>query len=161
MTTMADNGGFRITGKKVLLGMIAFYAVIMAVNGTFMFFALDTFPGLTDKEANKHGVAYNQTLAEGERQKALDWKTAMTAEDGRLRLDLTGPGAKPLVGAVVAAVATRPIGELNETPLTFSPDGVGGYVSTFSPDLKGRWKVDVTILHGADRFRTIHEVMVK
>lgn len=161
MASMTDNGGFRITGKMVLMGMIAFYAVIMAVNGVFMFFALDTWPGLTDRDSYKKGLAYNQTLADGERQKALGWKTTVITGNGRLQLKLTGADDQPLTGAVVAAVASRPVGELSSTALTFSPDGTGGYIAAFDPDLKGRWKVDVTILHGDDRFRTIHEVMVK
>lgn len=161
MASMAQDNGFRITGRMVLLGLIAFFGVVGAVNGAFMYFALNTFPGLTDDEAYKHGIAYNQTLADGQRQAALGWKTHLVSEAGALKLTLTGKDGAPLSGATVTADVQRPIGPRDDTNVTFEAAGPGVYRAAFAAPVVGRWKVDLAIVVGADRFRALHEVMVE
>ncbi len=36
-----------ITGRAVLFGLLAFFGVVFAVNGALIFFALDSWSGLT------------------------------------------------------------------------------------------------------------------
>ena len=58
----------QITGRMVLIGFILFFGVISVVNGIFMYMALHTWPGLTNTQAYKDGIKYNEVLADGERQ---------------------------------------------------------------------------------------------
>lgn len=161
MTSMAKKSEFRITGRMVLFGMIAFYAVIMAVNGVFMFFALNTWPGLTDGNAYKNGLAYNRTLADGERQSLLGWKTQARIDGETLSIVLAGKDGSPMNDATITANAARPVGEAHATPLIFAPVGDGVYTTRFAAPLAGRWKVDLHIRAGNDNFRAVHEVMVE
>ena len=41
----------RITGRMVLVGLLTFFGVVFAVNGVFVYFALDSWPGLTTEAA--------------------------------------------------------------------------------------------------------------
>lgn len=160
MNSMAQESGFRITGRMVFFGLVAFFGVVAAVNGVFMYYALGTFPGLTDDEAYKHGLAYNRTLADGERQAALGWTTRIEPKDGTLVLTVLGKDGTPITGATVIADIQRPIGPRDDAKLTFEAAGDGTYRVPFAAPLQGRWKVDVTVTAGADSFRAVHEVMI-
>ena len=70
-TTMNDKPAFRITGRMVFFGLVAFFGLIAAVNGVFMFYALDTFPGLTTEDSYKKGIVYNRTLDDAEARRRL------------------------------------------------------------------------------------------
>lgn len=161
MTTMTQESGFRITGRMVFFGLVAFFGVIAAVNGVFMYYALGTFPGLTDDEAYKHGLAYNQTLADGQRQAALGWRTDLVAKDGALVLTLVGKNGEPLDGATVTADVQRPIGPRDDAKITFVATGDGTYRAPFLAPLPGRWKVDLRVAVGTDNFRALHEVLIE
>ena len=45
-----------LTGKTVLIGFLAFFGLIFAVNGAFVYFALDSWPGLRYDSAAEAGL---------------------------------------------------------------------------------------------------------
>ncbi|MBT3306984.1 MAG: nitrogen fixation protein FixH, partial [Alphaproteobacteria bacterium] len=55
-------GGQSITGRMVLIWLLAFFGTIFAVNAVLVFFALSSWPGLTTDKAYEEGIAYNRTL---------------------------------------------------------------------------------------------------
>ena len=54
----------RITGRMVLVGLLTLFGVVFAVNGVFVYFALDSWPGLATEAAYEQGLAHDQSLAE-------------------------------------------------------------------------------------------------
>ena len=68
MTEAVQKAPRRITGWTVFYGMVAFFGVIIAVNLTFVYFALDSWPGLTTQHAYEEGIAYNKTLEQAAAQ---------------------------------------------------------------------------------------------
>jgi len=47
MTDLAAINGKPVTGRRVLIWLVAFFGVVIAVNMAFVYFALNTWPGLT------------------------------------------------------------------------------------------------------------------
>jgi nitrogen fixation protein FixH len=97
-----------LTGRTVLLSMIGFFAVILAVNGIYIAFALSTDAGIVANEPYRKGLKYNERITADERQTELGWTSDISFESGNGKLvavlkdengkALTGLIAKVLVG---------------------------------------------------------------
>ena len=161
MSVLPAGRDVKITGRMVLVGMILFFGVISAVNGVFMYFALDTFPGLTDDNAYKHGIDYNKTLADGERQAALGWRTDATLKNGNVEVAFMDKTGAQLIGAEMTAVAVRPVGDPYRTEIVLKEIAPGVYVGAFVPPLQGRWKTTIEASVAGEPFRVQHELIAQ
>ena len=79
-TSTARKG--QITGWHVLVGVVAFFALIIAVDVVFMVLAYRTFSGQVASNPYEAGLAFNKTLAQREREAALGWSAAVQSEGG-------------------------------------------------------------------------------
>ena len=159
---MNDKPAFRITGRIVFFGLVAFFGLIAAVNGVFMFYALDTFPGLTTEDSYKKGIVYNRTLDDAEAQRRLGWNSSVgLGTDGMLTVTMTDKIGAPLSGALASVAMTRPLGDDRALTVDMREVSEGRYQGRFDAPLHGRWKAEVTVRRGGDSYRMRHEVMVK
>lgn len=154
----------QITGKMVLCWLLAFFGVIIAVNMTFVYFALDTWPGLTTQKAYEEGIAYNKTLESAARQDAMGWRShvalgpSMSKGTRILTLTMTGPEG-PVVGLTVQARLRRPLGEGLTVETDLAEDRPGLYAALLRLPALGRWQVEITAQAGDGRtFRMDHEI---
>ncbi|MBO6784577.1 MAG: FixH family protein [Alphaproteobacteria bacterium] len=143
-----DTGAW--TGRTFLAWIIGFFAVIFAVNGVFIWFASDSWSGLSAENSYRRGVDFNRTLERAERQSALGWKVAATFEAetalrGRLIVAAEGPGGQPIEQRDVTAAFVRPVAEgLDFTvPLKAQPGGV--YLAEVDLPVPGQWDVRAEI----------------
>ncbi len=154
----------RITGRMVLIGFIAFFGVISAVNGVFMYMAINTWPGLTTEDAYMKGLNYNDTLADGERQAALGWRSDVAiSADGLASVRMSGPSGEPVSGLIVSVEFARPVGALETSLIPLSEVSPGVYSGPFAPTEDGRWKAEVTATTSDQEisFRMMHEILVR
>ena len=80
------DGGFRLTGRHVLIIFLAFFGVVFVVNGVMMRAALTTFSGLEAENPYKEGLAFNQRLADSRAQELRAWSvdaSVTRAADGQ------------------------------------------------------------------------------
>jgi hypothetical protein len=77
-----------IDGRHVLLGLIAFFGVMLVANSLLVYYALDTFSGGDRPDPYRAGLRYNDTIAAAERQAALGWQSDVAYDDDRGRLSL-------------------------------------------------------------------------
>jgi len=145
-----NPGGKPITGRTVLIGMVAFFGVVIAVNLVFVYFALSTWPGLTTQHAFEEGRDYNQTLESAARQEAMGWHSrvglgAPTPKGRVLTLVMTGPDGKPLTGMKVTAVLSRPVGEGLTVDTAMDEERPGLYGALVRLSALGRWEVLIKV----------------
>jgi nitrogen fixation protein FixH len=160
-----EPGGRPITGRMVLIGMIAFFGVIISVNMAFVYFALDSWPGLTTQNSYEEGLAYNKTLESAARQDALGWHSRIglgpaTPKGVRvLSLSMTGPDGAPVAGLAAKARLSRPLGEGLTLDTKLSEQTPGDYTALIRLPALGRWEVEITT-QAADgkSYRMIHEI---
>jgi len=163
--------GRPITGRMVLVGMLAFFGVIFAANGALVFFALDSWPGLSTEKAYEEGVAYNRTLEAQAVQARLGWSSAVaftaTKKDGvgpakgLLGLRLTGPNKSPVTGVDVRVHVRRPVREGFDVTIALKETAPGRYAAPLAVALAGRWYADVDVRRkGKPVYRLRHEIMV-
>jgi len=153
---------FEITGRKVLFGLFAFFGVIFAVNGAFLYFAMESWPGLTTDKAYVEGLEYNQVLEAAERQAAAGWHSnveIIAGEGGStVRLTMTDAAGTAIASLQPQLTVTRPVGQPD--PMVVAAHEVApGVYETMMPVLgAGRWAVAVQI---GDAYHLNHDVWVK
>ena len=156
----------KITGKMVLIWMIAFFGVIIAVNSVFMYFAIYTWPGLTTEDSYKKGVNYNQTLDAAARQSALGWLSTIeigagTNTDKPVTIHMTGQANAPLSGLVVTVTIERAVGTHNTQIISMSETAPGIYSGIFKAQEQGRWIAEITAAGPNNAsYRMKHQVLI-
>ena len=135
-----------VTGRHVLFGVLAFFAVVLAANGTFIFLALDTWTGLSTENPYQRGIEYNDVLDAAARQRALGWTGVVSfvpSRDGRGRLSLivTDRRGAPVENLTVTADIRRPTNEGFDQAVALAPSGAGTYVVELELPLPGQWDV--------------------
>ena len=66
-------------GRHVLIGLVAFFGVMLLANGIFLYYALETFPGGDTSDPYRKGMHYNDTIAAAARQAEQGWRTETQA----------------------------------------------------------------------------------
>ena len=68
---------FRLTGRHVLLGLVAFLGVPAVVNLVYLYWALDTWPGRAEESPYRQGLSYNEQIDAIARQNELGWRAEL------------------------------------------------------------------------------------
>ena len=71
----------KLEGKHVLYILLAFFGVMFAVNGVFVYVALTSFSGLSEKDAYVKGLNYNQAIEEHAEQRARQWQVHLDTDN--------------------------------------------------------------------------------
>lgn len=147
---MTDPSPFRITGRHVLIAMLGFFGIVIAVNLAFVFLALGTWTGLTDKDSYRTGLSWNRTLERDAAQRELGWTTdidtrvvAGVAGDYRffLTLTVTDRHGQPVNDLRVEGMARHPIAEAKDRSIAIEARGAGIYLGRAELPSPGDWEV--------------------
>ena len=155
----------KITGRVVLFSMLAFFGVIFAVNGTFMYLAIDSWPGLVSKTPYEDGVNYNQTLTNASQQKALGWQSVVTSKkmnDGRdhVVIKMLDADNQAIAGLKMTVIFKRPVQNIDDINSEFNEVFAGQYETDILLPVDGRWTVVVEASNDTTSYRLDHEIMV-
>ncbi len=132
---------------------VAFFAVVVAVNGVMIYFAISTFNGLRATDHFRKGLAYDDAIAMQKAQEERGWTLAVTttaqdpqptAEGGTVypatvRLRFTDRAGDPVTGLTLRARAVRPTQVGHDFTLTFNSLGEGLYGTVADFPLPGAW----------------------
>lgn len=142
-----------------------FFAVVFGANGIMLFFALDSWTGLSTENAFKQGLAFNEQIAERDRQAALGWQVSFDAtadRPGHMVFDtrVDDDRGVPVTAASVAVSLTRPTHEGYDSTATLTHLGGGHYVGEADVSLPGQWQVDLIIDEPRGRYHRSKRVVV-
>lgn len=96
---------FEFTGRKMMLVMASFFAVIISVNFYMAYSAVSTFPGLEVENSYVASQEFNKRAAA---QRALGWSVEFTREGDELVLNLQDRDGVEVIPASISAVLGRP-----------------------------------------------------
>ena len=130
--------GFTIRGWHVLAGVTAFFAVIIAVDVSFMIMAIRTFPGQVSVTPYEDGLLYNRRIAQIEAQARLGWRATAASAPGEVMMTFRDRAGRPLTGLAVAGRLERPATEAGRVTLRFVEQAPGRYVAP-AGRLSGAW----------------------
>ncbi|MGB0410443.1 MAG: FixH family protein [Pikeienuella sp.] len=94
-----------ITGRHVLGGFVAAFGIIISVNLTLAYNAVQTFPGIEVKNSYVASQGFDENRAA---QEALEWDVAATVRGDRLHLSIQhkGDAVTPVIESATFGRAT-------------------------------------------------------
>lgn len=118
-----------LTGRHVLFGLVAFFAVVFAANAYFITVALSTHTGVVANEPYRKGLKYNERIAAAARQDSLGWTHQMTLapDAGQLAVDIKDGAQKPIGGLAITATIGRPATSQGEVHVRLEETRPGHY----------------------------------
>lgn len=133
-----------LTGKRMAAIFVGGFGIVIAVNLTMATMAVESFHGTVVDNSYVASQQYNGWLKQAATSKALGWQAVPhRREDGRVVLETLAVPA----GARITATAERPLGQRKDTPLTFTDQGAGRWVSN-EVVAPGRWQMRTAIRAG-------------
>jgi nitrogen fixation protein FixH len=152
------DSAWRLFPWAIVAGM----GIVVAVNATMVWAALDTFPGKAGRDGFELSNRYNAVLARVEEQAALGWTVQARVDDlHRPILTLLGASGAPLTGAMIEATAQRPLGDDREQPLDFQEAGAGRYIAVSPLASLGQWDLALTATANGHALTTTLRVVAR
>jgi nitrogen fixation protein FixH len=137
-----------LTGRDVLLSLIAIFGLIFAVNTAFIVISVRTYRGEDEQKPYLQGVEYNHTLAERAKQSDLGWKASIGASrlangKARIAVSLIQSNGTTEMHAVLSGELRHPADEHRDRQLTLHEMGAGEYRADIDGVTRGAWDVIV------------------
>ncbi len=134
-----------LRGWHVLLMFLAFFAVMFAVNGVFLYSAVTSFPGEDVRKSYLQGLSYGDTLAQRAAQAELGWTAAIGLADGAVVLRIDDHAGRRAAGSlVVTGEVRRAVTAAGDADLAFTAIGGGEYRAPVRALETGEWIVRVS-----------------
>lgn len=130
---------FVIKGKHVLIGLIAFFAVTIAVNAVFITQAVRTFSGEEVERSYMQGLQYNQVIEQRRAQAELGWQAAVNLTGGQILVELSRPDGSPVSGVFLEGALRHPADTALDRSLAFRERESGIYVADAADLPEGQW----------------------
>jgi nitrogen fixation protein FixH len=139
------------TGRHFAVIIVAFFAVVVAVNLVMARYASATFGGVVVENSYVASQEFNGWLQAARREAALGWTAeARRQADGSVAVTM---GGDPPADLVLKGEARHPLGRESDRALRFTRLPDGRFVSD-QPLPHGRWKLRLEAVAGAQRWRS-------
>lgn len=134
-----------ITGRQVLLGMIAFFGLIFGVNAVFLYSALSTHTGVVSNEPYRKGLHYNERIEADRQQIERGWQgeIAFGPAGDTVAVTLLDRNGRPLSGLGLSARVGRPSTSDHDIRLEMKETAPGHYGAKLAKLEAGNWLIDV------------------
>jgi nitrogen fixation protein FixH len=163
----ANDDQAPLTGRTVLLSLLAFFAVVIGVNGVMIALAIGTMPGLENDRPYQAGTAYNTEIAAARAQAARHWAVASHVSrdaNGRAAISVTARDARgvPIGGLAVAVRLRRPADQRGDRAVELGERIPGTYQGEATDVAAGVWDVEIEAARGSERlFRSRNRIVVE
>jgi nitrogen fixation protein FixH len=165
MALSAQADARPITGRFVLITLLAFFTVVIGVNVLMMRFAISTLPGTEVDSAYGASLAYQKEINAAREQNARGWKIDAHVErraDGNAMLTLQAKdaGGAPLTGLIVSGQLERPTDRRVDRRLEVVERGQGSYQGMADAVAPGLWELVIEAHAGGERLFLSHNRIV-
>src|SRR5450631_2557727 len=133
-----------LTGRKVLFMLVAFFGVVIAVNGIMAKLAIQTLPGTEVDSAYSASLAYENEIAAAHDQNARNWKVdarVQRSADGgaTLQVEARDDSGKPMSGLTFQGRFERPTDRRADQSVALAETGIGIYRGSAPQIAAGQW----------------------
>ena len=137
----------QFTGRHFLMSILAFFGIVMSVNGYMIFEALHNHPGVVTDHNYERSLAYNDTLEHAAYQKSLGWTTnlSITANQDEMVYVIHDRSGNRLGGKDVTVKMVRAVRDGYDFVVPLKEVSAGRYQAPFKAPLRGTWDAHVTI----------------
>jgi nitrogen fixation protein FixH len=145
---------FRLTGRKMLAFMVAFFMVVAGVNAVMMTLAIRTMPGVEVKSAYETSQRFNGEIARMQSQAERGWQAdarlLRAGPDAALTLSLRDRTGGPVAGLAIEARLEHPATRQQDHAETLRETAPGVYEAPLANVHGGSWTLAITALRGDD-----------
>ena len=147
-TNKGDRPVKPITGRQVFWGVFAFFGVVFAMNGVFMYYAISTHTGLDTTNSYRRGLNYNERVRAEARQMRLGWKPTITLNEhaDKIALNLRSASDLPVPNLIVTGLLNRPATADFDRILKLQEVSPGRYEASFKALKPGNWIISLQAL---------------
>lgn len=132
-----------LTGRKVLLMLLAFFGVVIGVNMVMMQLAISTLPGSDVDSAYRASLAYEGEIVAAHDQSARNWKVEAHIEraDGAatLQVEVRDGQGRAMSGLSFRGRFERPTDRRADQPVALAEAGNGIYRGGVTALAPGQW----------------------
>ncbi|WP_370675678.1 FixH family protein [Pleomorphomonas sp. PLEO] len=152
--------GRRLTGRGVFLWLFAFFGVVFAVNGAFVYFAESTFPGLEVESSYKAGQEFEGEVQAGKAQAERGWTVDAAVrpvgDDASVEIHFRDKAGADLHGLDVRASLIHAVDPNNDHSASL-PEVASGTYRTVLPKVQaGMWELTIEAYKGNERMFLSH-----
>jgi len=145
-----------LTGRTVLFSIVAFFAVVIAVNVTMMTLAVSTLPGNDVDNPYGLGLAYNEEISAAREQAARGWQVAAHVErsadgHGSIAVEARDANGAGVTGLVFTARLARPADRRADLSVPLVERDLGVYRGTAADVAAGQWELIIEADRGSER----------
>jgi nitrogen fixation protein FixH len=155
-----------LTGRTVLFCLVAFFAVVFAVNAVMVSAAVTTFGGLETASSYQAGLTFGREIAAAEAQQARHWQVnaALRPEGGGstvIELSARDRAGRPLIGLDSKVLMIHPTNRRLDHPVEMSAGGSGRFHGAVTTEA-GQWDLVIELSRGGERlFRSRERVILR
>jgi len=155
-----------LTGRMVLVGLLAFFAVVLGANGMLVHEALSTFGGVETDSSYRAGQLFERDVAMAKAQDAQHWRVEASvtpAVNGSARLDIVArdPAGTAVAGIDATATFEHPTDRRLDRSVAVSEDRPGHFrgSAAISP---GQWDLVIELSRRGERqFRSKNRIVLR
>ena len=155
-----------LTGRSVLVCLVAFFAVVAGVNAFMIGAAVSTFGGVETGSAYKAGVEFNSDIAAAGRQEKRQWQVTSHAErsssgQAEFQIGIADAGGRPVFGLTAIVRLAHPTNARLDRKIQLEETGSGVFrgAAEIPP---GQWTLVIDLLRGEERmFRSRNRIVLR
>jgi nitrogen fixation protein FixH len=158
----AERRPFEVTGRLVLICIVAFFVTVATVNAIMIRFALTTFGGVETESSYKAGLAFKAEAAASVAQDRLGWSVDMRIDSSagktKVHVDVRDAAAVPVRGLEIVVNAAHPADRRRDVMLTVFETSSGSFAASVPAGL-GRRILAIELHRDGERvFRSLNRV---
>ncbi len=144
-----------VTGRMVLLCLVAFFAIVFTVNMVMLRAATSTFGGVETESAYRVGLLFKNEIAAARAQENLHWQVdgkVARERDGQAKVEIAVRDRNGLApaGIVVDALLAHPADVRHDRRLALTQTGSGVF-RAFDDAEPGQWNLVISVYRGDER----------
>lgn len=144
---------------------VAGMALVVAVNGVLVYFALGTWSGLVVEKPYERGIQYNRLIEAAMCQEALGWRFDIVLEtvgaSTRILVQATDAEGTTLSGLSLRAAIERPVEKEAHGPVMLSEQQPGRYAASLERLRPGQWQTRLIAERGNDSASTTQRQIIR
>jgi nitrogen fixation protein FixH len=156
----------QVTGRTVLVWLVAFFAIVAGVNAVMIRAAISTYGGLETESSYQAGLVFAREAAEARAQDALHWRVDASlapVHDGAtaLVIDARDAAGRPLRGLAAAARLVHPADQRDDHAVALHETQPGVFRGS-ALAAAGQWDLVIELARdGARVFRSKNRVLLR
>jgi nitrogen fixation protein FixH len=153
---VTDRTARPLTGRTVLIYLLAFFGLVFVMNGVMIKLAIDTLPGTEVDSAYAASLSYNAEIRASHDQDARGWRVVGNVQRGpdgvaAIRVEARDARNVPLTGVAFAARLMRPADRRGDRAVDLSEREAGLYSGRASDVAPGQWDLVLEATNGTER----------